>query len=1403
MPLEYHAVYNERAVAASEPFNKEALQYLDDHFKERVTAVVDGCLAEAPADPVRFIADRLRASIEGDGSDEASGPALPRSADKAVLLHLSNGLPCELRPANTWRRAPTVVVPHLPIVQLHCPSVYDMERALALVQELVGGGDEPTEDVHQGGEGTDCGGDVKPSAQTPLLVIVEPPSAPEEVVFLKGIPYVHRLTQSLEQQARRHRAHRYGTDQEGPALQALQVLQRALGEEDVAGFEASLEEVFGEQGAALPSHPSRPHTALVMLPSVQKNYMAAFDAIDAGFRQLARAPPGSLAAARPVPTVLHVSFNEEQAPLTVARIVAAFVPYYETAQLSRLAEMREESIAKARHYSLDFCKSYWREVHRRREAEDQLTAASVAARKRAGSGGGGGRARTRSPTPIGGNGSMSPASTTGRLGASAVSVSATIPAAAAPPPPPVWTVAQQKVRDLRRQQEDTAFLAVLGSLKSLAVTRVQTNVRGCFSRRKCRSEATTPRTDAGRAATAALTMPYPPTLPPLLFLVAQRLERVHGEVFGNYAATPSPEPRELPTYIPERRRAVPTKEESAPAAGAVAAAQDTSSEALHFPYEVQLWTMELVPVPPRRSCVRRAHFNPLARLLDYYRLCGCDALDEALLAQRQLGGLSTLQQRAYSRLKSVALDLLHVAHAELCHRNALPPDQCVFSNFVARYHGDVLAWFSQPHLVSSAALQQRRSDRVGGGHGGAAPVVMAAPPAIEHERVLVPGFTNLASGTTFPPRSGTPVTASMARPTQAVQIAAHLFLTDAALPVAAYRDAVVGVAAVAAGGADGGGGGGEVALINLCPQPTVYVAGHALVLAPVGAAQRVAGRPKSNQFVLRVNIESGGQRQHDGVTIVPSQPPARALQFGAHRSRRHPTAEDEVAADGPPQTASAADTVCPVPCSPLRTHLGGTDLHTEEVALAQYLRGRLRDHGALQIHEPAGDQTSSSPVHYTAALRSESLALRCVSVADLCAALSPLSSRGGTDRDSNASLSSAALVPRRPDRARVGRVTGVGSPLGSGACIPTAGPDQVTSPMSASRSALYRSAGPLLSSPSTSPTTSPLRTRAGLADPQTATAAPPRPLTFEDLDPAAIVPSQTAFAALAQELAAVDSAMARLTYTHLWLPSGLAGDVWVQRLDAFVESTAVLLKQAMRPSEEGEWDATPRRGPAAVLLAAQPNCADQLVFVAAAALVSGAVDAWRAPRPPGIGGERAAPGNATSGSNGRPGAAGFLTGFYALLHTAVGKAGVNVGECVAEVSRLLSELNALNSDAAWTLADIDELVRTAETTSNPADCRAAILTAAQRTEQFCWLLLLQVFLACPFNHSGLDPSRMVPLNPFGNFVQTLDGVKQWMQTMDPWADGPERCPDSAHPRYSNGLRRWDCTNYICFGAIDM
>ncbi|EPY29515.1 hypothetical protein STCU_04506, partial [Strigomonas culicis] len=212
---------------------------------------------------------------------------------KNYELIFPGGIVADVKPLTSFAR-PEKKLSRLPVVELVAPTSYDIDTALRHMEA----------DAK-----SDARGNVPPT-----FIVVEPPSYPTELVFLKGIPYLHNLSERLQFQKRRgNAAAPLPSEGQSYTEKSLDLLRESLGDH-VQDLDATMREF-------LASPTESPHRHLVLLPPLQKNYIESFDLLDSTFRDAMRPyltsptaqqtdslDAADLSYSEP-PSVLFISFN--------------------------------------------------------------------------------------------------------------------------------------------------------------------------------------------------------------------------------------------------------------------------------------------------------------------------------------------------------------------------------------------------------------------------------------------------------------------------------------------------------------------------------------------------------------------------------------------------------------------------------------------------------------------------------------------------------------------------------------------------------------------------------------------------------------------------------------------------------------------------------------------------------------------------------------------------------------------------------------------------------------------------------------------------------------------------------------------------------------------------------------
>lgn len=1388
MAFAYQQEYNERVMQNSEPFNMAALDYLDGHFKEYVTKALEECLEKKPEDPIKFFAERIK-QLEGESvtlheedlvvtrEAAARGAAAPKNSNVpeepsasfpsdsnrgleaqvtacfveqstvsmsnvqqngTFQLQFSEGVHCTV---NVLTAQPAKRLGNFPIIKLECPSVYEIEAALRHLQAA--------EDT-----------DGSFGAYLPTLVVFEPPTSPSEVMFLRGIPYMVSLTAELQYQYRRGRVTSpHPAVGETFSSKSLGLLRESLGEDvkSLSDVARDITFVEGDEVArkkALRSLLRRPFG--VLLPAAQDSYLEVFDEIDRGFREImhpqfmncVRAGNhfGKIEALNEMqytypPSVLFVTYNETQSALSYGRILSAFFPYYEMSQRLQMNEVRQTQETHIRQYNLAFWLDYWADIHRRREERDNMRGIRRAAHLQ--------RMTHKTDTPR----SVALLSENSTLALSQKgSVPSTLSTCGYESEERKRRAAAERFE--RRQAEDSNFLKVLRALQDQSATSIQALIRGYQTRKRIQRGCHNVQKLHSTVLDSNCT-PYPPSVPPLIRKCAVRLNAVHGELFGNYPASLLPEPRAVRIYVPTRRP-LPVMDGD------------------DIPSESEGWEEEVVHVPPLRESSPYPHFNPLRRLMEYHHLAHCTVVHSALQIQSQRGGMSNLQRRAYDMVKSVSLDLLHVAYTELFHRRQLPVDALWFSSFVHMYHSEVLAWFSQPHLVSLSEQASRSRNS-----SGSKTSVLCGKEILTYERVLIQGAMERL-----------PRDVILSRPLHK-KVAPHVYIVPTVQSessmrttiediykentgfahVSAEKFAFAGAAnieqqepgysalltpeddsptkgarsiqskcvtaqststtnTVAAADADETDAEEEtaeeecerqslvqIAWWGMCPSPTVYVDGNCFVLAPRHKRQTVEGRSGFEEYIPRM-------------TTTPhlKEPSASSVERVIEERR--------VSASSLLLHTSNSMALTTFSVSSVLSNVFGANLLEEENALRAHVDDILEKNTGLCYYRDARLSEKEDTLRYlsddqiyTQTLLSPAL-INCV----LRRFSVPL-----TEGDVASEAQSRAI-----------------SHDGSGVCV-------IPSPSATS----FRSSSSKASASTTE--------------------------TVEGREDICSVGKPVAAKAAADVIGALSTGLCGVSiqYYRPWLVA-FSGDEWLNRFDDFINSCLSLIKNNH------------------LLVLAPDFLSHQTVFAGVAILMSSVireVEVERRSKRLVMGSPNQArrvlgtlqhqeEGQAT----GKESQLLFLEEFYELLRSSLTKKGVCVDDCIARVCDVLNGLSKSNPHT-FSLSTILNCLKDSEQEPDFQRCQESILHAVRCSEQFCWLVLFDIFISVPFSKEALDRQRTNTLASFSQFVRGVPGAVPWIEKMDPWRGSPDRSPDCSHLRYSNGLRRWDNQDYICFGVI--
>lgn len=1129
-----------------------------------------------------------------------------------------------------------------------------------------------------------------------VILFLEPPSPPVDLFFLKGVPYVTDITEQLLKQRRRRAAGDAAPDSEPSdfAEPIPSLLQNALG----LTVSTLREEVTV---VAAPSSRFR----VVELPEIQRGFFELFDIIDGAFGGKKHYWDAHTIPQSALPSVVLVSFNSRTSKMTLSRIIAAMLPLHEQLQRHKIASILENNKERIRRLNYSYVSDYWKEVLQRREERDRARGEVRTTQARF-------KARQQKP-PHGKKKKMDEKKEKN-----------------------VDLALAARIR--RREDEDNLFLQVLQRLRAQAVTRIQALYRGYRWRKKAKM----PRPQGkGDVDVACLVEELPFLLPALLRRCVERLGAIHGELFGNYAASCPPVPRSVTVLKPLRT---------------VLKAEDEDTDDIDS--ESELWEMETVILPLKRQTKLLPHFNAIRRLMECEVLSNCNTIEEAMSLQNDCIGLSLLQRRAYDGYKSSVLNLLHIAFLELYHREKLPATVVTFGEYMQCFHMDVFAWLSAPHIFSRIDLQVSLKNE------NPLPVLCDRE-VMETERVLLAQVYKEGSLYVSPYLKRENEDALQKQTLQEDE--EQLVKNEGSLLVDLVRNIpsfslwrCEGVYAAPAFLSEASWGtalqeissqrsGGKVVWWSLHPNPAVYVNGEPLVLTTRHELQEVEGRPSFDEYVPRIEKRTKTTAQHvsnnasgttPSVDVYHPSVSSTKSSLGLKKSDKLTSSDGSAKTD---TNLSNGDILA----DEMHFSTFGVSLRGEDIYLARMLNQSTATDETLCF------QFYSTPkklnlygVPVTHATReplvmlsdSESYALLKQTPRDIvsvmCASLleSPLPRPN--------SLYSQHLEPwsRTMDSAKKVSVSFENCPVPHAVAARAPVPGvSVTSTEGASREVLDTGAPLLFSGAESVDAVAHRVAQCAL-----------RGGEFVHLRPWMIQVCSRAWLSIFERFMSRCLSQIREGYSIVLAVSDPS--------HVMLFNAVCLLKHAMhkQTTKNESEDSIPvfRTGPRR----SQLTSPLPLLSVEAVSSLS------------------------------------FMDGFYDCVKKLVRRGKMFVTSCVHTVQNLMRE----NSPGGLIfLEELPTLIRSAESETNPRLLVDTILTIVQRVELYCWLILFQVFLSLPVATSLLDEGSKVEISSFSAFVGDA-ALTTWMDRIDPWSNTPWRSPDPFHLRYSNGLRRWDDRNYI-------
>ncbi|CAG9582630.1 conserved hypothetical protein [Leishmania major strain Friedlin] len=1310
----------------------EAAIYMDRHLGEKVRLTLEKCLQDKPCDPIKFFAHSLRQLAEQDASNnqkpvrtEAQAKQLQGEPSKHLQLtaspsvRLGNGVKYELRPlAHDFRCAAgmppaaeaTAPPPVFPAVQYR-EAIPSYEVSSCLRQ------------LHM----------IDPAA--PLLLFIECPAPNTGAFFYQGVAY--RCGSAT------------GKPVNQTALPLITALQEALGAENVRDFDSEIRAAAAEAASAV---------RVSFLPSFQGDYLSIFDTLDGALKTATQATDASTSDSPThpprwrLPSVLFVSYKPESAHLTYARLLASYGPLYEAAQRASLQAYRAAQMKRKRTYTFAYAREYWAKVQRQRHTSSGAPRTVNSVPKWSSSV----DSKTRSDQPTG------PFSLVD--GATPTTAAEKFPAAK---PAKRGLLAYTAAH----QAEDDVFLVVVRRLEHAAATLIQSVYRG-YRRRRSYAEAREALHSASGAVVTKSPLktswkgprmsesPEDHILPPLLRACLERLFRegdAFGSLWGDYAISPAPESRRCWIYRPVQHRE-----------GGGDTEQSGNGSAMGGEYVREGWVQEELLLPPWRATQPRLHLNLLQRLRDYLALAQCTSLHENVQLLMDSPGMSVLQRRAYDGIKSVCLNLFHVAYAELRQRHpkGLPTS---FSAYMRQMHGAVLGWLSTPHRCSLIlrAVQMTATDAVQDAQQGntRSPGVSSSHSATEssmsrvvrdqlaaNEALLIaPRFLS-ASDTAAP-------AAPPAEPT-VFSVAPQLYISQQ--PLLPRKEWVQEVTVLLQSTRDRAAD---------APSPLVEwmtTASFPLCCVddtPVAAVlrldtQQVEGVPPYDSFVPRLGIATQqltGTRAAEGAAVGDSVTPASLAVQAAAAVQKWMQGD----------LARAAD-------AGLKHHIQES-LSTESGMV--YYRARVRTGGTAT---EAFTTLSPSATLVREVLRQS----HRDSAADPCKgktgheASTPRSELSGSVSASANPWHRSVLSSEEWDPV-MGAVAQERSSAARRSCSRTA------SIVTASRA----SAGAFNSSRTTA-------ARVSInARPEVRSLAVLPNVEWEATDAL----SKHVFRVLTADDVAkeVSAALSGSPFKHTRVSMRFfAGPTVLEHLDAFLDRIATALQKATH-------------SPLLVLAMDLPS---QGFYALAAALLAFRLhDMREIPVRPHKKSRAASEGSPGAQLDGVPSDAHvpFLSEFHKVLETALptpsgSRTTMQSTGVQAAVQHVSHVMNCAPLPQLNLVALLRSAVQEAEAAIKPSP---AIVRATQLAEQYALLVLLDYYLwSSQSSFTPAEPSlgsrsamlRMVGNCAFAAFVNRVPAALEWMAHVDPWKMSS---PDPLHLQYSNALRRWDDKHYVCFGAF--
>lgn len=1428
--LVFHA---EQAAAAEARVNgcgsDDTRSYLEAELSQPVRDSIRALLRHHPRDPIRFLAHSLQeghsrhqktlftteattatAAVDvfhsvtahtSSPAHSAQHPSRSTTTTPPVSLVLHDGNTCEVRPVSAdFARSDALHSSCLPAPSSF-PSVLYREAA----------------SLHEVGLCLRQLRQLAPNAA--VLLFVEAPAPTSTVFFYQGVAYACSL--------------RYPTTAiraQGDVTDEVQAALSTYGGA-VQDFEAALRTTAAD---------ADPAVRVELLPSVQTNYLAAFDQItralsdanaEGSLQHGSTTPPASSSSPppspslSPLPSVLLVSYRANTARHTHARLLAAYGPYYEAAQRLALQALRQDQLERKKKFTFTFAMQYWTEVQRRREAANASTGNATAATASADldlevNETGSERANaTKAAGECGGEKTHAdavPSSTAAKFLAKAKRVATRAAKRGLP------------TYDANQQAEDDVFLVVVRRLEHAAATLIQCVFRGHRARVRCQRERQLRQQETSSSADGYVALDEQQkkkaaqqralsfgldVVPPLLQASLERLSEEGASfrhIWTDLPTSPPPDSRRCWIYRPVQRTTKASNGDGAvPGHG-----KDEAKSSITRVRED--WVQEELLIPPLRATEPRAHINLAQRFADYLAVAQCTVLPSTMQLFADSPGMSVLQRRAYDSVKSLCLTLFFVAYSELRQRGCASVP-ATFSQYMRELHSPVLTWFNVPH-GSSLLLQSTREWSMAkerAAERAAAEVVRLQ--LSTHEAFLVAQSESKAS--TAAPGGGESGDGGEASEKAFTRLSSHVFLSlQPLLPASQWSRHV----AELAGGFATSRGGTTTAPQHSADERSGIVhwwSGAAVPLCcvkntPVAAvarwdAQLLDAAPAYDWFVPRVRSVA-----------------ADAFTGGIADASKSCASRGAVAQC---EAASSATTV-------IREWLRGDFAMAADEALAKYTRELLSEYSYLECNHVSryrcGVQRSSSAATFIDVPHDAAL-VKYVAVSAANEAMKPVeaplenSTRDGEDTLST--VTDSAVAPSCPIESHDRRERVMEAVVIKAAATRHNNPRQ--SPISASPRASVSGFG-WSHSTSAQPSVSEAASVSS-KDSQDEPAVMDKSTTLRHEDNESAVQShhntkeektswsvQTVDEVASEVATTVTAATLRHTRRALRFVPGLEG---ARQLDDFVD----LVVAAVATGNVG--------APTCLVFAL--DITNEAFFALAAALVDHRLHGNRSVHSTSESASLSAGSDDTNVESDEH--LRFLGGYHAILNDTLSdtstadstpkatpekRPNTSVQLAVAHVSCLLNATTNTTADSAAApslhlLKRLKHALQRAEgaavatSASSAADVQYYTTQATQLAEQYAWLVLLEWYLWSPhfpfttaneFSPARRRSSARSPKSHgFAEVMQTATAALQWMEEMDPWAAAgiaAERCPDPFHRRYSNGLRRWDDRHYLCFGV---